>query len=353
MANHLSADAPEMEMIEMNSAIEAKRAKSPAPARNPVARWARRNALQIGTVGVALFIWLLFLIGAPGTFMSYNIYNALLITTPYFAMIAIPLTLVIVTGEIDLSFGSIMAWGMTGFDVVYLNTQNFWLGFVACLLFGLVAGLINGLIVVKIGVPSLVATIGTQFFWAGMVLVVTNAQGIGLTFMQGSVLHEGLVGRIGGGLPMQFIWMILIAIAVWFLLNRTQFGAHVYLTGDNMDSARLMGVDVDRVKIVCFALVGLAAAFAGFVQSADLLFFWPTMGQGNFLNTLAAVFLGGTSVFGGTGTIFGTFIAAFIINAINPGIVAVGLTQYYTQVIYGFIVVVSVALQALLRRRLS
>jgi simple sugar transport system permease protein len=120
-----------------------------------------------------------------------------------------------------------------------------------------------------------------------------------------------------------------------------------------MESARLMGVDVDRVKITCFALVGLAAAFAGFVQSTDLLFFWPTMGQGNFLNTLAAVFLGGTSVFGGMGTVFGTFVAAFIINAINPGIVAVGLTAYWTQVIYGFIIVVSVALQAVLRRRLT
>lgn len=350
----------------MNSTIEAQRAITQAPARGGIAKLVRRNALQIGTVGVAVFIWLVFLIGAPATFMSYNIYNALLITTPYFGMVAIPLTLVIITGEIDLSFGSIMAWGMTGFDVVYLGihvptpfgpigfdgTQSFWLGFIACLIFGLAAGLINGLIVVKIGVPSLVATIGTQFFWAGMVLVVTNAQGIGLTSMD-SLLHEGLVGRIGGQLPVQFIWMILIALAVWFLLNRTRFGAHVYLTGDNMESARLMGVDVDRVKITCFALVGLAAAFAGFVSSADLLFFWPTMGQGNFLNTLAAVFLGGTSVFGGTGTIFGTFVASFIINAINPGIVAVGLTQYYTQVIYGFIIVVSVALQAVLRRRLG
>jgi simple sugar transport system permease protein len=351
----------------MNSVIEAERPKSRAAARGGVGKWARQNALQIGTVGVALFIWLLFLIGAPKTFMSFNIYNALLVTTPYFGMIAIPLTLVIITGEIDLSFGSIMAWGMTGFDVAYVGiqvptpfgplgfagTHNFWLGFIACLLFGLVAGLINGLAVVKIGVPSLVATIGTQFFWAGAVLVVTNAQGIGLTFLQGSVLHEGLVGRVGGQLPMQFIWMILIALAVWFLLNRTRFGAHVYLSGDNVESARLMGVNVDRVKIICFSLVGLAAAFAGFVSSADLLFFWPTMGQGNFLNTLAAVFLGGTSVFGGTGTVFGTFVASFIINAINPGIVAVGLTQYYTQVIYGFIVVISVALQALLRRRLS
>ena len=337
----------------MNNVIEAQRPKSQAAARGGIGKWARRNALQIGTVGVALFIWLIFLIGAPRTFMSYNIYNALLVTTPYFGMVAIPLTLVIITGEIDLSFGSIMAWGMAGFDVVYLATQNYWLGFLACLLFGLVAGLINGWIVVKVGVPSLVATIGTQFFWAGAVLVVTNAQGIGLTFLQDSVLYNGLVGRIASQLPMQFIWMILIAVIVWFLLNRTQFGAHVYLTGDNMESARLMGVDVDRVKIICFALVGLAAAFAGFVSSADLLFFWPTMGQGNFLNTLAAVFLGGTSVFGGTGTVFGTFVASFIINAINPGIVAVGLTQYYTQVIYGFIIVISVALQALLRRRLS
>ena len=114
-----------------------------------------------------------------------------------------------------------------------------------------------------------------------------------------------------------------------------------------------MGVDVDRVKITVFALVGLAAAFAGFVSSADLLFFWPTMGQGNFLNTLAAVFLGGTSVFGGTGTIFGTFVAAFVINAINPGIVAAGWTAYWTQPIYGLIIVISVSLQAVLRKRLA
>lgn len=337
----------------MSSTVETERPKSPTATRGRFARWARTNALQLGTVGVALFIWLIFLVGAPRTFLSYEIYNALLITTPYFGMVAIPLTLVIITGEIDLSFGSIMAWGMTGFDVVYLATHNYWLGFVACLLFGLMAGLINGFIIVKIGVPSLVATIGMQFFWAGAVLVVTNAQGIGLTFLQDSILYNGLVGKIGGVLPVQFIWMIIIALAVWFLLNRTQFGAHVYLAGDNVESARLMGVDVDRVKITCFALVGVAAAFAGFVSSTDLLFFWPTMGQGNFLNTLAAVFLGGTSVFGGTGTIFGTFIASFVINAINPGIVAVGLTQYYTQVIYGFIIVVSVALQAVLRRRLS
>jgi simple sugar transport system permease protein len=339
----------------MDSTAETPRPLSPAASKGGLSRWARNNALQIGIVFVALFIWLLFFIGAPKVFSSYAIYNSLMITTPYFALAAIPLTLVIIAAEIDLSFGSVMAWGVTGFDVVYLATNNVVLGFIACLLAGLFAGWLNGYIVVKIGIPSLVATIGTQFFWAGAVILITNAQGLGLTVVKDSapVLFNGLVGRIGGVLPMQFIWMIVIAVATWFLLNRTRFGAHVYLIGDNVDSARLMGVDVDRVKMTIFAIVGVVAAFAGFVQSIDLLFFWPTVGGGYLLNTLASVFLGGTSVYGGTGTVFGTFVASFIINTINPGIVAVGLTGYWTQVIYGGIIVISVSLQALLRRRLG
>lgn len=337
----------------MSSAVEAQKALSPTVQHGRFARWTRKYALQLGLVGVALAMWLVFLIGAPKTFTSFNIYNALLITTPYFGIVAIPLTLVIIGAEIDLSFGSIMAWGMTGFDVVYLATHNAYLGFIACLACGLFAGILNGLIVVKIGIPSLVATIGTQFFWAGVVIVITNAQGLGLTDVRDTFLYPLFVGRIGDVIPMQFIWMVIIAIAVWFLLNRMRFGAHVYLTGDNAESARLMGVNTGRIKMTTFAIVGVAAAFAGFIQSLDLLFFWPTMGQGNFLNTLAAVFLGGTSVFGGTGTIFGTFVASFIINAINPGIVAMGLTGYWTQIIYGMIIVVSVSLQAILRRRLS
>ncbi len=337
----------------MTVSVETQRPIAPTANRSGLSRWARRNALQLGVIAVALFIWLVFLIGAPGTFTKFDIYNALLVTTPYFGMIAIPLTLVVIAAEIDLSFGSIMAWGMTAYAFVFTATGNYWIAFLACLLAGLFAGLVNGLAVVKIGVPSLVATIGTQFFWAGVAILVTNAKGMGMTNLQDTILYTVLVGKVGDVIPMQFVWMILIGLGTWFLLNRTQFGAHVFLSGDNVDSARLMGVDVDRVKITVFALVGVTAAFAGFVQSLALFFFWPTIGGGYLMNTLASVFLGGTSVFGGTGTVFGTFVASFIINAINPGIVAVGLTQYYTQIIYGLIIVLSVALQALVRRRLT
>lgn len=317
-----------------------------------LARLARRYSRQIGIAGVALFIWLLFLIGSPRTFLGRDIYAAFMSSTPYFALMAIPLTLVIIAGEIDLSFPSVMAFGMTAFDVVFLATGSVWLGFLACLAAGVLAGWLNGIIVVKIGVPSLVATIGTQFFWRGVVMVVTNGQGLGLTPVRETFLYPLLVGRIGGFFPAQFLWTIAFALVVWFFLNRHRFGAHVYLTGDNLESARLMGVNVHRTKILTFVAVGFAAAFAGFVVSEDVLFFWPTLGEGYMLNTLASVYLGGTSVFGGTGTVFGTFVASFIIGAINAGIVAAGLTGFWTNVIYGLIVVTSVSLQTVVSRRI-
>jgi simple sugar transport system permease protein len=114
-----------------------------------------------------------------------------------------------------------------------------------------------------------------------------------------------------------------------------------------------MGVNVARVKVMVFAIVGVVAAFAGLVVSLELLYFWPTMGEGYLLNTLASVFLGGTSVFGGAGTVFGTFVASFIIGAINAGIVAIGLTGFWTQLIYGLIMVISVMIQSVLSKKLA
>jgi simple sugar transport system permease protein len=336
----------------MSQVPEAGRPLSLAAGKGRISAYLRAYPLQIGIVFVAFFIWLLFLIGSPRTFLAGNIYGAFMSSTPYFALVAIPLTLVVVTAEIDLSFPSVMAWGMTVFDLVFTVTHSVWLGFIGCILAGIIAGLINGVIITKIGIPSLVATIGTQFFWRGAVMVVTNGQGMGLTDVQSTILYPALVARIGGFLPMQFIWTIIFGVIVWFFLNRHRFGAHVYLTGDNVESARLMGVNVDLTKILAFAIVGGAAAFAGFLVSEDVLFFWPTLGDGYLLNTLASVFLGGTSVFGGAGTIFGTFVASFIIGAINAGIVAAGLAGFWTQLIYGLIIVVSVALQTVVGRRL-
>jgi simple sugar transport system permease protein len=316
-----------------------------------LARWARRYGLQLGILLVGVLIWLIFVIGAPNVFLASNIYQAFMSTTPFFAMMAIPMTLVIITAEIDLSFPSVMALSVTTFSLIMVGTGQIWLAFIGCLLTGLMAGLLNGVLVTKIGIPALVATIGTQFLWRGAVLIINDGTGTSLVPVKDTMLYNIFVGR-GTGIPAQMIWTIIIAVAVWFFLNRTKPGAHLYLVGDNADSARLMGVDVARRKMMAFAIVGVAAAFSGLLASLEVNYFWPTLGEGYLLKTLSSVFLGGTSVFGGTGTIFGTFVASFIIGAIEAGIISLGMAGFWTQFIYGLIIVISVAIQTILSRKL-
>jgi simple sugar transport system permease protein len=325
-------------------------------------RFIRANSAQLGILGVFLALWLTFIISAPSTFLSPRIYTAFMTSTPFFAIMAIPLTVVVIAKEIDLSFPSIMAMGMVSFSFVYNQTDfigsttastttRVGLAIIAGLITGAIVGWLNGIIVVKFGIPSLVVTIGTQFFWRGAVLVLTNGQNFPLEYIKQTFFYPLLTKPLWGFLPMQMVWLVIVTIIVWVLLNRHKFGAHVYLTGDNIDSAELMGVNTGKTRIQAFMLVGLLSAFAGIVNSFYIFYFWPNMGSGYLLNTLASVFLGGTSVFGGTGTILGTFLGAFIIGSIDAATVAVGLTGFLTQLIYGFIIVISVIMHAYLRKR--
>ncbi|MGQ9625864.1 MAG: ABC transporter permease [Anaerolineae bacterium] len=313
----------------------------------------RRNGLQIGIVCVLLVIWAVFVIGAPRTFLSPEIYAAYMSTIPFFAIMALPLTMVIIAGEIDLSFPSIMAIGTLVFVNVFGATGSPEIALVACMVAGFLVGLSNGIIVVKLGVPSLVATLGTQFLWRGVVLVITGGKPASLVPVKGTTLHYALVGRLADYVPSQMVWTIFTAILVWVLLNRHRFGAHVYLTGDNRESARLMGVNVDRTRMLVFAAVGLASAFAGILASLEVNYFWVTLGEGYLMRTLASVFLGGTSVFGGTGTVLGTFVGCFILGTIEAGLVAIGLTGFWTQLIYGLIILISISMHATLTKRLG
>jgi len=321
-------------------------------------RLTRTYSAQLGILGVFIALWIVFIISAPNTFLSPQIYYAFMSSIPFFAIMAIPLTIVVIAKEMDLSFPSIMAMGMVSFSFIYESTTfiaseniRVLLAIIAALITGTIIGWINGFIVVKFGIPSLIVTLGTQFFWRGAVLVLTQGANFTLTYIKNTIFHPMLVGKIGGYLPMQMVWLIIITIIGWILLNRHRFGAHVYLTGDNINSAELMGVNTRKTRIQAFMLIGLISAFAGVLASFYVAYFWPSLGDGYLLRTMASVFLGGTSVFGGTGTILGTFLGAFIIGSIDAATVAIGLTGFWTQLIYGFIIVLSVIMHTYLRKR--
>jgi simple sugar transport system permease protein len=289
-------------------------------------------ASQIGITVAFVVLWLTFVVLAPETFLSQRIYQSFAQTTPYFAIIALVATMVIVAGDIDLSFPSIMALGMVGFVNTWNATGSVELGVAASLAVGALAGLFNGLIVTMLGIPSLVVTIATQFLFRGLTLVLVGGKTFPLVDTKSSTTYDILVVRLFG-IPMEFVWLVLATVAAWLLLNRHRLGQHAYIIGDNPQAAALMGIPIRYTRIVLFVLAGLASAFAG------------------LMNSLAAVFVGGTSVFGGRGSIWGTFLGSFMIGGITAGIVAVGLTDYYTKLIYGAVILIAVAIHAILQRR--
>jgi len=309
-----------------------------------------RYKMQLGLMTIFCLVILFFIGTSPTVFLRPTIYLAYLTTIPFVGIMALGLTFVLASGEIDLSFPSVMAFAGYVCAVAIDATGSVTVGILAGLASGALIGCLNGLIIRKIGVPSIVVTLGMSFLIRGAVNLLSQGLGKSLTFLQNTPWHTVLVGKLAGKFPAHAIWFAALTVLFWFILYRHRFGNHVLFSGDNEDAARMMGVNVDRVKIMVFALMGVMAAFAGLIDSFRLLKWWPTMGEGFMLTTMASAFVGGTSMFGGEATIFGTFIGAFLIGSLEAGIVAAGLSGFWTQFIYGLLILIAVTVHTVLRK---
>lgn len=311
----------------------------------------RESRIELSIFLVFLGVYLLFLIGNTSVFTRFDIYYSFMSTIPFSAIMALALTFVVTLGEIDLSFPSVLAFSAWVFGKILEVFGNIWLAAVACLAVGILAGLLNSFLIVRLTIPSLVATIGTQFFFRGLVNVCAEGKGISLVKAKESIFYDLCVGRIGGLIPAQAVWMLVLSIILWFIYHRHKFGSHVLFVGDNKDSALMMGINVNLIKTLVFVQMGFFSAFSGILSTLEVTYFWPSQGQGYLLTTLAAVFIGGTSVFGGKGTILGTVLGALIIGSLEAGIVAIGLTGFWIQLIYGLIILVAVSIYSIVLRK--
>ncbi len=311
------------------------------------------SKLQISIFCVLLLVFLVFTIANPRTFLSYNIYYAFMSIIPFAAILSISLTPIVILGEMDLSFPSVMGFCAWVFSAVFNQSGNIYLALICSLATGLFAGFINSIFIVRIGIPSLIVTIGMQYLWRGLVMIACGGVGLSLVDTQGSVLYKVLVGRIGNIVPAQAVWAIVIAIIFALILNWHRFGIHLLCVGDDAVSSRMMGVNVEKVKTIAFMQMGLFAAFAGILATLEVLYFWPSTGEGYLMKSLAAVFIGGTSVFGGTGTIFGTLVGAIIMGSLEAGIVSSGISGFWTKFIFGVVIVVSLTIYALMGKKIS
>lgn len=311
----------------------------------------RRFSIQLSVFGVLLVLFSIFIIVRPAVFLSYDIYFAFMSSIPFTAIAALALTLIVISGEIDLSFPSIMGFGGWVFTKVFVVTENIGLALLICLVVGAVVGMFNGLLVTKVRIPSLIATIGTMYLWRGITMVLCGGRGIPLVEARDTTLFFTLVGRLPWKkIPMQAVWTIVILIVLWFVLNRHKFGSRIFHVGDNVVSARMMGINADKVKIVTFMQMGFFATFAGVLASLEVSYLWPTLGEGYLIKVVAAVFVGGTSITGGEGTLIGTFIGVIIIGCLEAGIIAMGMTGFWTQAVYGAVIVISLSFYSFMRK---
>lgn len=307
----------------------------------------RRYGPQTGVTVLLLALIVTFMITSPEAFLGSRIYLSFLSIIPFPALLALGLTFCVASGELDLSFPSVMAMSGLVFAMVVQASGNVFLAVLAAMFTGIAAGLFNGFLVVHIGVPSIIATIGTQFFWRGAAIVLADGLARNLVGVRESVTYDILVGRLFGIVPAQSLWCLGLAVFLWFLLNRHVFGDALLFLGDNFTAAKMMGVRVDLTRYLLFMFMGSIAAFVSVLICLEMANWWPTQGEGYMLLVFASVFIGGTSVFGGKASIYGTVVGAIIIGIIEAGIIGAGMAGFWTRLVYGLIIIVSVSIHAM------
>jgi simple sugar transport system permease protein len=301
------------------------------------------------TAMVLAVLYITLIIAAPKVFTRPLIYISFLETVQPTLIAALGLTLVITAGEIDLSFpavvslsGFALSWGWKTFDPAF----GAWIGIALALFAGALVGYVNGLMVARIGVPSIMATLAANFFWYGISILLAGGLQVTLKGSQNSFVHELFAGRLFGMVPVQAFWSLALAVLLWFVLNRHKFGEGIMFIGDNANVARVMGVNVEATRIRLFALHGMVAAFSGIIVTLDIGVFYPD--QGNFLlPAMASVFVGGTSIAGGAGSVFGTVFGSYVIGSLAAGVVATTISGYWVQVVEGLVMAAVIVLNAL------
>ncbi|MCD8568667.1 MAG: ribose ABC transporter permease, partial [Geovibrio sp.] len=252
------------------------------------------------------------------------------------------MTFVILTGGIDLSVGSILA--ICGAVAAFMISSGFdpYITIATTLLLGTVLGVFAGVIITKGKVQPFIATLVAMTLLRGATLVFTDGKPISTGFDEGSDVFAWFGTGYVLGIPVPVFLMILVFAVSYYILKYTRFGRYVYAVGGNEEASRLSGVRVSRVKTAVYAISGLLSALAGIILTARLSSAQPTAGAGYELDAIAAVVLGGTSLAGGVGTIFGTLIGALIIGILNNALNLMNVSSYYQMIAKGAVILIAV-----------
>ncbi|MFA7568888.1 MAG: ABC transporter permease [Defluviitoga tunisiensis] len=301
-------------------------------------------AVREFTIFLVLIVLMLFLgITAKGFLSVANIFTIIL-NVSFIGVMACGMTMVIITGGIDLSAGSIL--GLSGV-VMGLLMHDFGVHPLASVLsgflVGVLCGLVNGFLITKIKIPPFISTLGMLSIARGLAYVLSGGWPISPFPQSFTIQGQGMVGPI----PVPVLYFAGVAIIAYIFLRYTIVGRRIYATGGNLEAAKLVGIKTDRILMLVYIINGLLAAFAGFLMTAWLGVAQANAGQGYELDVIAATVIGGTSLQGGEGTILGTVIGAIIMGVLRNGLILLGVSSFWQQVAIGSVIIIAVAFDQL------
>ena len=302
--------------------------------------WVRRASVLAGLA-------LLFVVFSALTSSFYQPGNLLdiLLQSSINSMIAVGMTLVVMTRGIDLSVGSVV--GLSSMIAASALANNLLLGIVAGMVMGMVCGLINGFLIAKVKLPDFIATLGTLSIYRGLALIYTDGKPI---YGIDPAFRAIFAGQVAG-IPTPVLLALAIAILAYLLVRYTALGEQVIAVGGNEEAARLSGINIDRVKIAVYAVSGLLASLAGFVLIGRVGAAEPIGGTGFELQAIGAAVIGGASLFGGEGNPLGALIGALILGALQNGLTLLNVPSFWQLVATGVVVILAVFADQATRRR--
>ena len=313
-----------------------------APAKVLLSSSARQKLLAFASL-LGLMIFFSF---ASPAFMQTDNMVGILQATAVNGVLAIACTFVIITSGIDLSVGTVMTFCsvMAGVFMTYMGLP-LWIGVIGAIFFGAFCGFLSGFMIAKMKIPPFIATLGMMLLTKGLALVISGTKPI---YFENEALPaislDSLIGEVIPALPIPngVLIMFVLAIAATFILNKTILGTYTFALGSNEEAVRLSGVNTDRWKIIVYSFAGGICGIAGLLMASRLNSAQPALGQGYELDAIAAVVIGGTSLSGGSGTILGTIIGAFIMSVLTNGLRIMSVAQEWQIIVTGVIIILAV-----------
>ncbi len=312
--------------------------------------WARATSYgELGLLLVAILLFVFFSLGSPYFLKIRNISN-LLGQISLTMISAVGLSMLVIAGEVDISIGSLQAVVAIPLVFIMNATGSFWLGLVLALVVGGLVGVINGLLVTRLKINSLIVTLGMFYLLRGLVYFVTKKIPISANSDDAAFYLAGS-GKLFGFFPYMALLMIVILGVFIFVMGNTTFGRRLYAVGGNPEVARAVGTNPERIKFIAFVLCALLSSVSAILLASRLNSANHLAGQGFEFQVVAAIVMGGVSLSGGVGNLGGAFLGVFIFGIIQNGMGLMGIGTQYQLVITGTIIVAAVAIDELRNKK--